>query len=64
MASLFIRAVSIITIYDQRNVAPIRNAIRREANQLDLPTKDISRLALSIANFAIGATNFSLAKLF
>ena len=38
MASLFIRAVSIITIYDQRNVTPIRNAIRRETNQLDLPT--------------------------
>ena len=36
MASLFIRAVSIITIYHQRNVAPIRNAIRRETNQLDL----------------------------
>ena len=35
---LFIRAVSIITIYDQRNVTPVRNAIRRETNQLDLPT--------------------------
>ena len=26
--------------------------------------KDVARLALPIANFAIGATNFSLAKLF
>ena len=39
MSSLFIRVDSIITIYDQRNVTPVRNAIRRETNQLDLPTK-------------------------
>ena len=32
-----IRADSIITIYDQRNVPPVRNAIRRETNQPDLP---------------------------
>ena len=38
MSSLFIRADSIITIYDQRNVTPVRNAIRRETNQPDLPT--------------------------
>ena len=38
MVSIFIRAVIIITIYDQRNVAPIRNAIRRETDQLDLAT--------------------------
>ena len=37
MSSLFIRADSIITIYDQRNVTPVRNAIRRETNQPDLP---------------------------
>ena len=37
MSSLFIRADSIITIYDQRNVPPVRNAIRRETNQPDLP---------------------------
>ena len=43
MSSLFIRADSIITIYDQRNVTPVRNAIRRETNQPDLPTtsKDV-----------------------
>ena len=46
MASLFIRAVSIIiTIYDQRNVTPIRNAIRRETNQLDLPTLNCRSLS-------------------
>ena len=38
MSSLFIRADCIITIYDQRNVPPVRNAIRRETNQPDLPT--------------------------
>ena len=38
MSSLFIRADSIITIYDQRNVTPVRNAIRRETNEPDLPT--------------------------
>ena len=41
MASLVIREVSIITIYYQRNVTPIRNAIRRKTNQLDLPTDRI-----------------------
>ena len=39
MSSLFIRADSIITIYDQRNVTPVRNAIRRETNQPDLPSR-------------------------
>ena len=38
MSSLFIRADCIITIYDQQNVPPVRNAIRRETNQADLPT--------------------------
>ena len=28
---------SIINIYDQFNVTPVRHAIRRETNQLDLP---------------------------
>ena len=41
MSSLFIRADCIITIYDQRNVPPVRNAIRRETNQPDLPTVGI-----------------------
>ena len=42
MSSLFIRADSIITIYDQQNVTPVRNAIRRETNQPDLPTVGLS----------------------
>ena len=33
----------IITIYDQRNMTPIRNAIRRETNQLDLPIHVVKR---------------------
>ena len=49
MSSLFIRADSIITIYDQRNVTPVRNAIRRETNQPDLPTLGQHRSGLELS---------------
>ena len=38
MASLIVRVDSIINIYDHFNVTPVPHVIRREANQLDLPT--------------------------
>ena len=40
MASLIVRVDSIINIYDHFNVTPVPHVIRREANQLDLPTTD------------------------
>ena len=41
MASLIVRVDSIINIYDHFNVTPVPHVIRREANQLDLPTLEL-----------------------
>ena len=63
MASLFIRADSIITIYDQRNVTPVRNAIRRETNQLDLPTYKLLVPSIRVPKPGAKTINFFRARL-
>ena len=58
MVSLIVLVDSIINIYDHFNVTPVPHVIRREANQLDLPTIGLG----SLVNNLHSRTKFQISR--